>query len=63
MKIMAQSVGLYSVSAGKIHDEQGLPDMMGLKHYRIEKEKAVALSSVSANARDLLPADLGYYTV
>ena len=27
-----------------------------------EKEKAVALSSVSVNVKDLLPADLGYYT-
>lgn len=27
-----------------------------------EKEKAVALSSVSVNAKDLLPSDLGYYT-
>jgi carbonic anhydrase len=27
-----------------------------------EKEKAVAVSSVSVNAKDLLPADLGYYT-
>lgn len=27
-----------------------------------EKEKTVALSSVSVNAKELLPADLGYYT-
>ena len=32
------------------------------KNIPAEKEKAVALSSVSVNVKGLLPADLGYYT-
>ena len=32
------------------------------KNIPAEKEKTVALSSLSVNVKDLLPADLGYYT-